>query len=584
MMHDEVRLYEPLLTTPAKPIKMSSLPFRDFNTPRARLAIGVKRSGKGVTMDIDVYKYYNAYFTCVYLHSAGGFENLYTIVNKNCKTKFDTVKKILRIIVEKDGRVITKQTLLDNIVLEQRTLEMYLGLMKNSRYINYDGSKLEILQDGYKMFHNQLLHCNCHGTIPIIWMIPDWIKPKKQTFDWFNGLVFRSYEEHYDAYLKCQVHEYLPPVYFTQQDYKKNPIYKPKSMLDKIKPLIVTKQFTTPMTPSKTEIFRDQVRDIMLQGREEHRLICHTPACYPQTHQGKLEMYTTDAEFVNYLPDLVQKDFARLKLDKPVSDWLPKERSHWKIALFLGEVRELAPSAKLSGDPESGISKRALYNFMPKSRHQHCWVFMDLQAASDMFTGVRQQNDIRIVKRSTKDILGDEFGWFYDKIEKIRESIVESKGFIMRTVPNEILEEINSFMPTVDNVPDNKGYVLFPDNSHRLIRFPMSLWHHKSDRDDFFNDTGLEYTISKDKEDDLIKESGRKSTKIEKKFNKKITDDDYILMDSMKSKGKKWPEIIKEMREKDKKNGIEVDRFEAHDPIKNISNKYNMWKKSQGFN
>lgn len=582
--NNEVKLYEPLLFTPAKPIKQSTLPFRDFNTPRARIAIGIKRSGKGVTMDIDVYKYWSAYFTCVLLHAAGGFENLYSIVNKNCQLKFETIKKILGVFVDKNESVITKQDVHENLVIDNKTLEMYLGLMKTSEFVNFDSDKIQIRRLGFDMYHGKLLHCNCRSSVPIIWMIPDWIKPKQNTFDWFNGLVFKTWEEYHEAYLNLHVHEYLPPQFFTDPNYKKKPIKKPDSLLKKIKPLIITRQFTTPITPSKVEIFRSQIRDIMLDARAEHRLLCHTPAAYPQTHQGKVEMYTTDAEFINYLPDLVQQDWAQLKLEKPRSEYTLKEKSWHKIALFLGEVRELAPSAKLSGDPESSVSKRALYNFMPKSRHQHCWVFMDLQAASDMFTGVRQQNDIRIVKRSMRDILGDEFGWFYDTIYKRREAIIESKGFTIRSVPYEILEEINSFLPAVDEIPDNKGYVLFPNNEYKLIKFPMSIWHHKSDRDDFFNDTGLEYTISKEKEVELTKESGKKAVKIDRKFSKKIQNDDWILMEQMKLKGMKWPEIIITMRRKDKENGIEVDRFEATDEIKNISNQYNRWKKRQKLN
>ena len=88
-------LYEPLQYTTKKPVRLRDLPFRNFRTPIASIRIGMKRSGKGVSMDKEVFKYWEKYFTCIWLHSAGGFENLYTIVNKNCRSKFNTLKEII---------------------------------------------------------------------------------------------------------------------------------------------------------------------------------------------------------------------------------------------------------------------------------------------------------------------------------------------------------------------------------------------------------------------------------------------------------------------------------------------------------
>ena len=307
----------------------------------------------------------------------------------------------------------------------------------------------------------------------------------------------------------------------------------------------------------------------------------NTASSFPETHQGKVEKYSTIAEFINYIPELVQGDFQRLKLDKPISEWHARERNYWKIALFLGEVREIAPAQTLSGDQESGVSKRALYNFMPKSRHNQCWVFMDLQSASDMFRGVKQQNDIFMMKRSTDSILGDEFKWFYQTIENRRKRIIEAKGFTIQTAPRDIIEDINSYLPNVDEIPDNKAYVIYPNNEYRLITIEMQRWHHKTESDNLQSDTGLSWSMSSNKQDEIDSEKKHKVKGLTKITSKKLTHEDYLYIADLKKNGKMDKDIIEIMRKKDRESGLDIDRFKAADPIKNLNNKYNDWKKRQ---
>lgn len=372
-------LNEPLQFTTTKAVHLRDTPFRNLNTPMASVRIGMKRSGKGVSMDKEVAIAYENYLTCIWLHSAGGFENLYTIVNKDCRTKYTNIKSILKLFPVNQTKSLSRQFINESIPLNSKVIEQYLGIMKNSDFLYYDENIVEIKPRGYKMLNGEYLHCDCRGRLDTLWIHPDYIIPNKFTFDWFNGYYFKTFEEYNDAYIHCKVNEFLPESYFLDKNYKKNPIRKPKSMADKIRPIIVTKAFTPPTHQSKVQTFREQIREAVLFGREDHRIITNTSSSFPETHQGKKEKYSTIAEFLNYIPELVQRDFQHLDLNKPRDKWTLKERSWWKIALFLGEVREIAPSAKLSGDQESGISKRALFNFMPKSRHNQTWVYMDLQ-------------------------------------------------------------------------------------------------------------------------------------------------------------------------------------------------------------
>ena len=120
---------EPLSFTPSIPVKLSKSPWRDLNTPKAYITIGEKRSGKGVTLDKNLFHCWMAWMTCLYINSAGGFENLYPIVNKNCKTKWDTVTKILTVFREMQVTRINKQKLMESSFLSKETFEKFAGLM-----------------------------------------------------------------------------------------------------------------------------------------------------------------------------------------------------------------------------------------------------------------------------------------------------------------------------------------------------------------------------------------------------------------------------------------------------------------------
>ena len=100
------------------------------------------------------------------------------------------------------------------------------------------------------------------------------------------------------------------------------------------------------------------------------------------------------------------------------------------------------------------------------------------------------------------------------------------------------------------------------------------LWHHKSDRDDFFSDTGISWTVDTERVNEIKVKTSQETIK---KSSKQLTDDDLRLINAMREEGKGFPEIIEYMRKKDKEHGIEVDRFNATDPKKNLSNKLNRW-------
>lgn len=500
---------EPLYSTPSTPQKLVNQPWFDVNTPKTIAIVGQKRAGKGVAMDWMIERAFRSGMTIIHLFSAGGFENLYYAVNKNCRQRWE-------------------------IELE--------------KHPEREGE----------------LGCKCHSTIPMIWMIPDYIEMKQDTVDRFNGVYWSSWEEYNDAYIAGKVAEFLPDWY----DVTK--LKKPKKV--RPKPVFITMQFSPPTTPKKIEEFRPVFREMVLKARAEHRILVNSPSIYPNTHAGKVQRYNTVAEAMRYLPELSQKDFAMLKLDKPREEWTNYEKSWHKLCIIANEVRALAPSQRLSGDPESSVSKKAWFNFLPESRHNKSWVFFDLQSSADMFVGVRNQVDLRIIKRSTAMLLGDDLGWFLTLIQKKREGMIEKLG----GYSPEVIAFVNKKIPNITEIPDNKGYILHGNGEFKLVRFNTPSWHHKSDKDDFFADTGIEWTVNtetveKSTNDGRIAKTGQ--TKQEK-------DDEMRLIEAMKNDGKKFPEIIEHFKKIDQSKGITDSKWNNQDR-RILSNRYNVWKKKQ---
>ena len=500
---------EPLYSTPSTPQKLVNQPWFDVNTPKTIYVCGQKRAGKGVAMDWMIERMYRNGITVIHLFSAGGFENLYYVVTKKCRERW--------------------------------------------------AKELELHPE--RQFE---LGCKCHSTIPILWMIPEYIEMKQDTVDRFNGVYWSNWNEYNEAYIKGYVNEFLPNFY----DVTK--LKKPKRI--RPKEVFATMKFPPPTTPKRIEEFRPIFREMVLRARAEHRILVNSPSIYPNTHAGKVQRYSTVAEAMRYLPELSQKDFAMLKMDKPRDQWTKYEKSWHKLCIIANEVRALAPSQRLSGDPESSVSKKAWFNFLPESRHNKSWVLFDLQSPADMFVGVRNQVDLRIIKRSTPMLLGDDLGWFLTMIQKKRENLIEKLG----GYSPEVLGFVDKKYPRITEIPDNKGYVLFGNGEFKLIKFDTPSWHHKSDKDDFFADTGIDWVVNTDTE-----EKSATSEKSEKaRQTKQQKEDEYRLVDVMRGDGKSFDDIIKHFVKNENDKGNSDSKWHKENK-KNLSNKFNSWKKKQ---
>lgn len=527
---DENFFNEPLLSTPLVPKNFRETFWRDLNTPSALIFVGDKRSGKDNAMDTELEIGLDTGFTCLSIFDGGGHEKLYTAISKNCRGKWKIVDKILQVFEKMDTNVLYKDEVKKQLpFLSQRHFDKFLGLMANEQLIKMGEKQMAIIEKGMDELNGKLLHCNCHKPRPVTVIKPPYVKYDKHAVDRFNGYYFRDYFEYQDALLSGKINELIPP----DSDFTK--IRKPRSITDDIKPMLKIVESPVPRG-SKENIkqFLEVFKKALLDCREERRfLVAVNTEFYPPNHEGKLDLYHTFAVIMNYLRPIANEEFRQLKLDKPRDQWSDEEKSWHKIMLFVGEVRKPVPAQNMSPDPEAQISKRAFFAFMPQSRHAKTWVRVNAQSIGDVLKGVNKQQDLIIVKRSSDRNLGDELSWLKKAVENdIEEQLIRWKvwkiqdGKVIYTpippiVKGKLLAEKN--LVRIAEMPDNKAYVVNGNGDWRMTTYGTPSWHHKSDRDEFYNDTGILFKIDENYNyaDKMIEdEDGLKSSGISKKEHK----------------------------------------------------------------
>ncbi|MDE1868046.1 MAG: hypothetical protein KGI08_10110, partial [Thaumarchaeota archaeon] len=446
-----------------------------------------------------------------------------------------------------------------------KMFEKYIMLATDLKAITVEDDIVSITDTGKDIAKEEPLHCECYKPRKIMVMLPPYVKPVQETVDRYNGWYWSGPEEYHEAYLKGKVDDFIPNQPWI--DFTK--ILKPVKL--RPEPIMVFKNITLPMNPGKTDTFRKEFRELMLECRQDDRDLVNSPSFFTNDHIGKLEKYTLVAEILKYLPELSQRDFAPLRLDKPRSEYTPKEKSWHKISVIANEVRALAPSNRLSAEPESSVSKRAWFGFLPERRHSKCWVKADMQSSEDFFVGSRNQNDLWVVKRITVALLGEAFQWLQDAIMDKRQRIFD----YYKSDKGPALEAANKSWPMLSEIPDNKGYVIFGNREFKLIEIEPPSWHHKSDvGDDFFADTQIEFI--KDKQRVELEKTAKSEDSKKSKVNEQDKDEEMMLIHQMKTDGKKFPEIIKYFQDKAKDNN-DMDSKWFKENKKKLSNRYNYW-------
>lgn len=443
--------------------------------------IGSRGSGKTTAMEEDAEALYNQYLTTLYIWASRSNENVFVGVNLNCK---ETWKNYFDKIDQKINYTKT--------VEERQKLCLLKEKMKNR------------------------LRCHCDKAYPINWLTPNYYNFKgvdEYNFNWTGK------EEYLEAFKNNKILTPYTDLTLIQRDQlDKRKLRKPDNLLPKdhrrkIVDLIRICPFTIPNNAKNKEVFEKEFIRYLLEARKEHRWIIINPLMFlNENHKFSTVSYIierlkffADQYFQPMTPESVAK-FRGVKQPVPKEEWTKMERSYDKIHLVLTEIRTLAPSNKYSPEILSSKTKRQLVDFASESRHFRISLTADLQNIDDLNSSIKPLSDYVVIKRSGRNLLGDEYGWFLDLIEKKRNEklsyLSHGKYDDFKKSPRAIREMykdyIDEFLPSVASMPTNKGFVVWSNNEYRLETFSMSRFHHKTEGETLQSVTNISWIVNED--------------------------------------------------------------------------------------
>ncbi|BDQ31155.1 hypothetical protein NZNM25_01590 [Nitrosopumilus zosterae] len=565
-----------------KPIKNASKDWLNFDEPQILFYQGMRGSGKSVMVDETVEKLYNQGFTILHIWGARSLENLYYAINNNCKYHYDKLKIIVDVFSDKTHQGNHRERCASKGLYGDE-YEQYKDIALEENLIeHYDETQLKLTEFGLQLSKRELLHCNCHRAIPITVAVPDYLEFDQESLDRFNGFYFSDLK-HYSEY-------FSEITTFQKELLKQGKLLIPEYA--RPKPVIKVQYFTTPTTADRKIKFHDEFTKIILDSRKEHRIVSMNPSLF----DGEMDKFYTLAEIFKMMPNLMTNSghfmpLTQHDVKKPRKYWTRKQKAWHKVAIVINEVRSVAPSSNLHGDKDAGISKKAVFGYVPEARHFKTWLLCDYQDPEDLYSGIKKQGNLTIVKRGSRNILGENFSWLFSKVEYDRLGLarrVYKKQFIEKIEQLRVIERKHSKLkkylddrrPYVDELPDNKAYVTWQNQEIKLITVNLPSWHHRQSTEDFLQYTGIRWTINKEKKPIEKSALSKKERKDASKNMKKIKDDIFKRINGYRKQGWNWTQIKDELTQLQNEGVIPNMEFEQKTP-KALSNWYGNWKKKQ---
>lgn len=565
------------------PQKNSSKDWLDFEEPQILFFQGMRGSGKSAMVNRTVERLYHEGFLVLHIWGARSLENLYYAINKNCRTHYDKLKTIVDAFTDSSDKGLRATCVSNGLTNEE--YEKYLEIAIATDLVEKTGDKTyRITKLGYQLQKRELLHCNCSRAYPILLAVPDYVEFDQESLDKFNGCYFKDLK-HYSQYF-CEI---------TTENKKllqEGKLLIPEEF--RPKPLIKVAQFTTPTSTDRKIKFHDEFTKIILDARNDHRIVVMNPSLF----EGEMDKFDTITEIFKMIPYLMIRSghFKALTVNdvgKPRKYWTKKQKSWHKVVIVVNELRSVSPSSNLHADKDAGKSKKAVFGFVPEARHFKTWFLGDYQDPEDLYSGIKKQGNLTIIKRGSRNILGENFKWLFDKVEydrirlarkawgkaKFVEKIEHLKG--LEYSNKNFKKYLDQRRPYVDDLPDNKAYVTWQNQEIKLVNVELPSFHHRQSTEDFLLDTGIRWTVNTKKKPHEQSTVSKKERRESIQNMKKIKEDILLRISQMREVEKKsWTQIKEELVELQKVGIIPQMGYDDKSTIY-FSNLFGEWKKKQ---
>lgn len=436
--HDEFVHLRQIEQTPKNPNAFIN-PFKAF----IYFIMGNRGSGKSSLDEVIAEENFKAGHTILDLHSAGNYESLYWVINKNCKKFWER----WRIENEKKPE-------------KERQIEKP--------------------------------HCNCDSRYKIILVVPDYVEIDQIAIDEFNGKFYSKKEWAELGHL-----EYGSLVTKSNgEKVKERPV---KS--DFVEWIKVRKIHVPNKAYKNRELFVADLTEIMLLGKNERRIITYNPIFFREVNHKLLILEKTLRE----LPEIIRSNFKtntptsiakQRGVEKPVAfnKWTVPEKNSHRVTLLIREFGSLVASM-LTEERNQVIVKKAVFALVKICRHFHVSLVGDMQRGGDVLKNVRDQRDFFIWKQSNIDIVPEDYNWLRVMIKEFRDKVTEKVG----------IGYAQKMYPNFEDLKPDEMYVLYPKknekgNIFKLFHVRMPHFHHHSADDDFEEDSTLIKETGKNKE------------------------------------------------------------------------------------
>ena len=563
--------------------KYSSKDWLDFEEPQILFFQGMRGSGKSALVNHASERFFNEGFLVIHIWSARSLENLYYSINKDCKTNYARLKIIVNAFYDNTHQGNHRARCASKGLFGDEYKKFLQTAIDSNLVEDAGGKKFKLTGEGIKLHRNELLHCNCNKSYPILLAVPDYVEFNEIQLLKFNGAYWKDFDEYQQHNSEITTQD--------KQLLLDGKLLKPEYL--RPKPLIKIRQFTTPTSTDRRKKFRDEFTQIILDARNEHRFIVMNPSIF----EGEMDKFDTIAEIFKMMPYLKTrsghfKPLTVKDVGKPRKYWSKKQRSWHKFVIVINEIRSVAPSSNLHADKEAGKSKRQIFGYIPEDRH-FGWFMADYQDPEDLYSGIKKQGSLTIIRRGSRNILGENFSWLFTKVEYDRiglakrvwtklkhiEKIEQLKAYESKYP--DLYKYLNQRRPYVDELLDNQAYVTWHNQEIKLITTKLPNFHHKQSTEDFLVDSNLSWTINKDKKPDEKVTLSKKEQKVATQ-NKKTVKGDIMnrIMQMRDVEKKSWDNIKEELVALQDAGVIPPMDFENKSPVY-FSNWYGAYKKTQ---
>jgi len=563
-------------------VKFSSKDWLDFEEPSILYFQGMRGSGKSALVSKTIERMKNEGFLVMHIWASKSMENLYWTINKNCKINYSKLRIIVNAFYDNTHQGNHRARCASKGLFGDEYKRFFQTAIDSDLIEKSINDKFRVTDEGIKLHKNELLHCNCSKQHCIMLAVPDYVDFDEDKLHRFNGNYFRDMK-HYSEYFSDITTE-------NKKLLEDGKLLIPEQFRPKA--LIKVRQFTTPTSSDRRKKFRDEFTQIILDARQQSRVLVMNPSLF----EGEVDSFTTVAEIFKMLPYLKTrsghfKPLTVRDVGKPRQYWSKKQKSWHKFVVVVNEVRSIAPSSSLHGDKSASASKKAIFSVVPEFRHIG-WLICDYQDNDDLYSGIKKQGNLTVIRRGSRNILGENFSWLFSKVEYDRIGLARRVSKKLKHIEKieqlrayeskhpDLYKYLNQRRPYVDELLDHQAYVTWHNQEIKLIKTELPNFHHKQSTEDFLVDSKLTWTINMDKKTIDKAILSKKEQKIASQNKKKIKEDIMIRIVQMRDVEKKsWDNIKEELVALQDTGVIPQMEFENKTPVY-FSNWYGSYKKT----